>query len=162
MCYLLGHSAATSGEIRTENLFLGQSAVSWRDGDVLFHSAYQQTTELFAKVVLKMCSLDWDVRCVHSKFRNSHGCLYSSKKRFSLENSSEVLMENCTFHITCHLDPDAKIRESKRALEGNGTKQRLKVYPYNSQGRLPRTGADFHQETLPSDRLVQIPAVQSL
>lgn len=52
-------------------------------------------------------------------------------------------MENSAFHITCHLDPDAKIRESKRALEGNGTEQRLKVYPYNSQGQLPRTKETF-------------------
>lgn len=112
VCYLVGHSAATSRAIRTENLFLGRSAVSWRDRDVLFHSAYQRTTELFTKVVLKMCSLDWNVRCVHSEFRNSHSLfMFLKKKWFSFENLNEVLIENSAFHITCHLDPDAKIRE---------------------------------------------------
>lgn len=119
MCYLWGHFVTTRGEIRTENLFHGQSAVSWRGQNVLFYSTYQQTTELFTKVVFKMCSLDWNVKCVHNKFNNSHILFRLLKKNGSLWRiQMEVLMENSTFHITCHLDPDAKIRVLKQESFG--------------------------------------------
>lgn len=75
ICYLWGCFAVTIREIRTENLFLGQSAVSWQDKDVLSYPTYQQSTELFTKVVSEMCSPDWNVTCVQNKFSNSHGLI---------------------------------------------------------------------------------------
>jgi hypothetical protein len=78
-------------------------------------------------------------------------CLYFSKKkkRFSLGNSNGVI--NGKLPISHHLSsgPRCQDQSMETNMEGKGTQQRLKVYPYGSQGQLLRTRADFHQKTLP-------------
>lgn len=147
ICYLWGCFSATIMEIRTEKLFLGQSAVSWQDKDVLFYSTYQQTTGLFTKVV-------------HNKFSNSHSLIIFLK----MVLIGELKHINGKLNISHHLSsgPTCQDHWSKRALEGKGNRQRLEVHPCDSQGQLLRTRADFHQETLREPLLVCISAMQSL
>lgn len=148
ICYLCGFFAATIREIRTEILFLGPSAVSWQDKDVLFHSTYQQTTGLFTKVV-------------HNKFSNSCS-LVTFLKMVLIEGLKHI--NGKLNNISHHLSSEPRCQDqgiwSKRALERRWERQRLEVHPYDSQGQLLMSRADFHQETLPWARLMCIPANQ--
>lgn len=155
-CYLWGCFAVTIREIRTENPFLGQSAVSWQDKDVLSYPTYQQSTELFTKVVSDMCSPDRNVTCVHNKFSNSHNQIIF----LQMVLIGELKHVNGKFNTSHHLSRSG--HWSKRALEGKGKKQRLDIHPYDSQGQLLRTRADFHWETLPWASFVCFSAMQSL
>lgn len=153
ICYLWGCFAVTIREIRTENFFLGQSTVSWQDKDVLFYPTYQQSTELFTKVVSEMYSPDRKVTCVHNKFSNSQGLIIF----LQMVLIGELKHVNGKFNTSHHLSRSG--HWSKRALEGKGKKQRLEVRPHDSQGQLLRTRADFHGETLPWASLMCFSAV---
>lgn len=105
ICYLWGCFAATIREIRTENLFLGQSAVSWQDKDVLFHSTYQQPTGLFTKVV-------------HSKFSNSHSLVTFLK----MVLIGELKHFNGKLNISHHLSSGPRCQAGHLKQESFGKK----------------------------------------
>lgn len=67
--YLLVCFAVVIKEIRTESLFLGQSAIFIGGQNVLFYFTYQQATLLFTKVVFnKYVLLGQNVKYIPNEF----------------------------------------------------------------------------------------------